>query len=288
MSARLPTVATLAGLTHVGTNRQTNEDSFRVSEVGGPLTRGPEELVARLAVEGGLVFGVYDGAGGASSGNLASDASAKHVAESLARGAHPSGPAELGAMLVRAVTAAGKSLDAEATTNPKLRGMGTTATVAAVAGRHVAVAQVGDSRGYLLRGRELVQLTRDDTLVEQMLQEGRLSPEEAESFPHKNVLLQILGNGAALRVAVSTFEARYEDVLLVCTDGLHGLIGDDVLRAVMLRHHAPGVAARVLVDEALRAGGHDNIALVVARLDGGDLETGAAALEVLWAERSGG
>jgi protein phosphatase len=179
-------------------------------------------------------------------------------------------------------------MNAVAETNPQVRGMGTTATVAAVAGQHVAVAQIGDSRGYLLRGRELVQLTRDDTLMEEMLRQGRLSPEEAESFPHKNVLLQVLGSGVPPKVAVSTFEARHEDVLLLCTDGLHGMVGDEILRAVLLRHRAPGVAARVLLDEALRAGGNDNIALLVARLDGGDLETGDAAPEVLRVAARGG
>jgi protein phosphatase len=124
-------------------------------------------------------------------------------------------------------------------------------------------------------------VTRDDTLLQEMLRTGSISPADAESFPHKNILLQVLGTGGELKVGVCSVEARRGDVVLLCTDGIHGLLSDAAIRAVLLRHHHPGVAARVLVDEAMRRGGHDNIALLIARLDGGAPEPGEAPLEVV-------
>jgi protein phosphatase len=258
----------VAGVAHVGVTRAFNEDCFYVSEIGGNQARTGEATVERLTSDGGFVLGVYDGVGGRDAGEHASATAARRVAAALAAGAPPHGPAELGARLVDAVTAAGDAIAAECRANKNRRGMGTTATVAAIAAGHLVVAHVGDSRAYVLRGRELVQVTRDDTLLQEALRTGSLAPEEAAQFPHKNVLLQVLGNEAKLKVGVTEIEPRRGDVLLLCTDGIHGLLDDRLLlRATMLRHRDPGVLSRVLVDEALRAGGNDNIALVVARLE---------------------
>lgn len=276
MPARTPTTLSVAGLIHPGKARVLNEDCFCVSEIGGPLRRGPEEVVARLVSEGGFALGVYDGTGGNAAGDYASAAAAQSIGEALATGPLPGGPAELCARLVDAVTAASRELVSEGALHAMRRGMGSTATVAAFAGEHLVVAQVGDSRAYVLRGRELVQVTRDDTLLQEVLRTGKLAPEDAAAFPHKNILLQVLGNGTELKVGVSMIEARRGDVLLLCTDGIHGLLDDAVLRATLLRHHDPGVAARVLLDEALRAGGNDNIALVVARPEGETLPVATA------------
>jgi protein phosphatase len=265
----VPTVATIAGITDVGSKRNRNEDTFRVSELGGPLSRGPAEVVARIEARAGIVLGVYDGSGGFASDDLASETAARVVAESLAGGPVPAGPSAIAARLATAVTTASDTLVVEQGKDPTRRGGGTTATVALLADEHLVVAHVGDSRAYRLRGRELVQLTQDDTLLQEALRTGHVAPGDAASFPYKNVLLQVLGSGAALKVAVSPLDARHDDVILLCTDGIHGMIGDHALRAVLLRHRAPGVACRVLVEEALRAGGDDNIAVVVARLDGG-------------------
>jgi protein phosphatase len=268
VTPRTPTVLTVAGLSHVGVARSHNEDCFRVSRIGSPLDLGPEAAVERIVWEGGLVLGVYDGVGGKDAGDHASTTAARTVADAFTAGGLPRGPVDLSARLVDAVTAAGQAIAAESRANKNRRGMGSTATVAAISDGHLVVAQVGDSRGYVLRSRELVQVTRDDTLLQEALRTGSLAPEDAAQFPHKNVLLQVLGNGAKLKVGVSSIEPRLGDVLLLCTDGIHGLLEDALLRATLLRHHDPGVAARVLVDEALRAGGSDNIAVVVARLEG--------------------
>jgi len=261
------TVLTAAGLTHVGLMRDVNEDCFHVSEIGGGLRRGPEDVVERLASEGGFALGVYDGAGGHGGGDDASRIAAQKVGEALG-GVLPSGPAELCARLVDAVVAAGEAILEASHGDPAWRGIGSTATVAASRGRDLVVAQVGDSRAYVLRRRTLVQVTRDDTLLQEALRSGTLLPSDAASFPHRNVLIQALGTGIAPKVGVTVLSARRGDVLLLCTDGVHGQIDDAVLRATLLRHREPGVAARVLRDEALHAGGSDNLALVIARFDG--------------------
>jgi PPM family protein phosphatase len=272
------TVATIAGLTDAGVRRTLNEDTFRVTEVSGPLSRGPEDVVARLEVPVGLVLGVYDGTGGPMRGEHPVETGARLVAHGLASWGSLSGPEAIAARLAEAVAEASDAI-LERSRSPDARGGGTTATVAVITGEHLLVAQVGDSRAYRLRGRELVRLTEDDTLLQHALRTGQLRAADAADFPHKTVLLQVLGS-PTIKVVVSSLDARHDDVILLCTDGIHGYVGDQAIRAVLLRHRAPGVAARVLLDEALRAGGHDNIALVVARFDGGDLETGEAALEL--------
>jgi protein phosphatase len=284
VAARLPTVLSVAGLAHVGLARDINEDSFLISELGGALRCGPKEegeqqrkpgpsaadlrhaeVVERLSSEEGFALGVYDGAGGRGVGDTASAVAANAVAAALA-GREPL--VDLGDRVAAAVKAADAAILDLARADLRFRGMGSTATLAAVSGDRIVVAQIGDSRAYVLRRRTLVQVTRDDTLLQEALRTGSLEPRDAADFPHGNVLLQALGAGVPLKVAVTTLPARRGDVLLLCTDGIHGLIDVAVLRAALLRHREPGVALRVLVDEALRAGGHDNIALVVARLDG--------------------
>jgi protein phosphatase len=112
-----------------------------------------------------------------------------------------------------------------------------------------------------------VQLTRDDTLANEALLLGDLKPEEVADFPHKSIVLSALGMAATTRSVVTSVALRLDDALLLCTDGLHALVDRRTIRAVLLRHREPGVAARVLVDEAMRAGGNDNLALVVARFE---------------------
>jgi protein phosphatase len=155
--------------------------------------------------------------------------------------------------------------------------MGTTATVAAVRGAHLVIAQVGDSRAYVLRRRELVQATRDDTLLNEAVRTGSATLGDAAFFPYRKVLLQALGTGVAPKVGVTVVSACLGDVLLLCTDGVHGGLDDAVLRATLLRHPEPGVAARVFVHQALASGGSDNLALVVARFDGEKLRPPAAS-----------
>ena len=146
--------------------------------------------------------------------------------------------------------------------------MGTTVTAAALVDDHLFFAQVGDSRGYLLRDGKLVQLTRDQSLVNQLIEAGQLTEEEAETFEHNNIILQALGTADTVQVDLTYCELRRGDVLLLCSDGLSGMVRFDDIREVLRTTPEPIDACKLLTERANQAGGHDNITVVVAQSDG--------------------
>jgi serine/threonine protein phosphatase PrpC len=203
-----------------------------------------------------------------SSGETASILAAEVVHTSAGAAPLPRAPGDLRERLGRAVEEASRRIFVAARDDARMRGMGTTATAAVLTGDRVYLANVGDSRAYLLRGRRLEQLTRDDTLVEELRRTGQLTPENAELVAdHKNVITRALGLSEAVSVEVSTLEPRLGDTLLLCTDGLSSLVEDRPLRDALLRQRDVGVACRVLVDAALHAGGQDNVSVIVARFE---------------------
>jgi hypothetical protein len=146
--------------------------------------------------------------------------------------------------------------------------MGTTATIAALLDQRLFVAQVGDSRAYVLRGDKFVQVSRDQSLVNQLIEAGQLTEEEAETFEHNNIILQALGTAETVQVDLTFVDLRKGDTLLVCSDGLSGMVRADEMREVLLSHREPFDACKELVDRANRAGGHDNITVIVAVFEG--------------------
>jgi hypothetical protein len=148
------------------------------------------------------------------------------------------------------------------------RGMGTTATIAALIDDHLFLGQVGDSRGYLLRGSRLVQVTRDQSLVNQLIEAGQLTEEEAETFEHNNIILQALGTSDTVQVDLTYVELRRGDRLMLCSDGLSGMVRNDEIREVLSTVEDSAEACRVLIERANQAGGHDNITVVVATFEG--------------------
>jgi protein phosphatase len=150
--------------------------------------------------------------------------------------------------------------------------MGTTATIAALMDDHLFLGQVGDSRAYIYRGERLVQVTRDQSLVNQLIEAGQLTEEEAETFEHNNIILQALGTADTVQVDLTYVLLRKGDTLLLCSDGLSGMVRADELREVLRSTEEPVEVCRVLIDRANQAGGHDNITVVVAKFDGPSLE----------------
>jgi len=128
--------------------------------------------------------------------------------------------------------------------------------------------QVGDSRAYVLRGDQLVQVTRDQSLVNQLIEAGQLTEEEAETFEHNNIILQALGTADAVQVDLTYVDLRRGDTLLMCSDGLSGMIRNEELRDVLLKFEDPLDACKELTDRANDAGGHDNITVLVIKFDG--------------------
>jgi serine/threonine protein phosphatase PrpC len=250
---------TAAAVTDRGRKRPTNEDAFGFS------------------VEHG-VYVVCDGMGGAAAGEIASQLAVDILYERMIEGleeGHPLSRDELARRLVRAIEAAGLRIFQEAKLDRTRRGMGTTVTAAALVDDHLFFAQVGDSRGYLLRQGNLVQLTRDQSLVNQLIEAGQLTEEEAETFEHNNIILQALGTADTVQVDLTFCELRRGDKLLLCSDGLSGMVRFDDIREALRTMPEPIDACKALTERANQAGGHDNITVIVAEFDGEGLQSPA-------------
>ena len=260
------------GLTDPGRKRDANEDQFLVAELAVPARVRQSSIPAAALGEltGGHLFVVADGLGGHNGGERASSlavrAAAGHLVEALARPpefADPDYAAE--AALREAVEVAADAVDAEATADPNLGGMGTTITLALVRGGRLHVAHAGDSRLYLFRAGRLWPLTRDHTYAELLAEQGRPVPPEAA-----RVLVNCLGGGSpGVAPEVATFPVWRGDALLLCTDGLHGPVPADAIARVLAGSATAEAAARALVDAANAAGGPDNVTVVVARFGSG-------------------
>jgi protein phosphatase len=174
--------------------------------------------------------------------------------------------------IVKSLEDAGSSILAEAMSNRACRGMGTTATVAALVDDHLLLGQVGDSRAYILRGSRFVQVTRDQSLVNQLIEAGQLTEEEAENFEHSNIILQALGTADSVQVDLTYVKLYRGDLLMMCSDGLSGMVRDSELRELLGRITDPAEICRVLIEEANLAGGHDNISVIAVRFEGDGLE----------------
>jgi protein phosphatase len=267
----VPILVRLFGRTDVGQIREHNEDNFLVAD----LTRRSRGLMEndrdQTVGEWGSVFGVCDGMGGAAAGEIASQLAVDIIYEKLIEGTPPARHDELAQRLVRAVEEAGIRIFNEARADRTRRGMGTTATIAALMDSRLFVAQVGDSRAYILRHGKLVQVSRDQSLVNQLIEAGQLTEEEAETFEHNNIILQALGTAETVQVDLTFVDLQRGDRLLLCSDGLSGMVRSDELREVLSSCHDPLDACRELTDRANRAGGHDNITVIVADFDGSGL-----------------
>jgi protein phosphatase len=258
----------LFGRTDVGQIREHNEDNFLVAD----LTRKSRSLMetdrVQIVAERGTVLGVCDGMGGAAAGEVASQLAVDIIYEKLTQGDPPANHDDLARRLVHAVEEAGGRIFGEARADRTRRGMGTTSTIAALLDSRLFVAQVGDSRAYVLRGDKFVQVSRDQSLVNQLIEAGQLTEEEAETFEHNNIILQALGTAETVQVDLTYVDLRKGDTLLVCSDGLSGMVRADEMREVLLSHREPFDACKELVDRANRAGGHDNITVIVAVFEG--------------------
>jgi protein phosphatase len=242
---------TAAGRSDVGRIRHANEDAFHV---------------------GDSVFAVADGMGGHLAGEVASTTALEPIARLDGR-VFADAPAATSA-LVDAVVAANDVVAGKAADDPSFRGMGTTLTAVMVEGRRGHLAHVGDSRAYLLRDGAFDQITTDHTLVQRLIEEGRLTRDEAAQHPQRSVITRAIGVEQAVDVDAAVLELDPGDVLLLCSDGLTGPVDDEVI-AQTLRDTAPvDDAARRLVELALEGGGPDNVTVVILRF--GELETAPA------------
>jgi serine/threonine protein phosphatase PrpC len=224
---------------NVGRQRTGNEDSYFV--------RSP-------------LFVVADGMGGAQAGEVAS----RMAVEAFEPDLPDARPEEA---LVQIVDEANRRIHDRSVAESALSGMGTTVTAAYVAEDEVVLAHVGDSRAYLLRGRELKRLTRDHSLVEELIERGKLTEEQAESHPQRSVITRSVGPEPAVRVDTERVAARNGDVFLVCSDGLTSMVREADVRQILTEGASLSEAGRRLIAAANEAGGRDNITVILFRLE---------------------
>lgn len=258
---------TLFGKTDVGQIREHNEDNFVLADLSTQALLVCDDNYDSALTGSGLLLGVCDGMGGAAAGEVASKLAVDLIFSSLSN-AVVSTPDDLAYGLVQAVEAAGKKIYQEARSDRSRRGMGTTSTIAALMSDRLFLGQVGDSRAYVLRGERLVQVTRDQSLVNQLIEAGQLTEEEAETFEHNNIILQALGTAETVQVDLTSVELKQGDMLMLCSDGLSGMVKDAEIRSVLSSSPDPRTACEELIERANAAGGHDNITVVVARFHG--------------------
>jgi len=272
--------------TNVGRVRAGNEDNFLVLDLSGQgaWTGSDSEAIpeglGRFEVgPKGVVLVVSDGMGGALAGDVASRMAVETVREMLLGGdgdEEGDGACDPDAPLVEclrnATDYANFAIHRRSQEDPHCSGMGATLTAAAVTPDGVGLLQVGDSRGYVIRGGRIKLATKDQSLVQQLVDVGQISEQEAETHMFRNVILQALGAQPELQPVTGRVRACRGDVLLLCSDGLSGkLRGEDMLRIVQESNGDLRRACEALVDEANERGGEDNITVVLARLEGDDL-----------------
>lgn len=231
--------------------RERNEDRC------GAFT--PEDNDAR--VTRGRLFIVADGMGGHVGGDIAAELTLREVPERYFQGDWSGAEQNLRTAFV----AANHAISAEATSDPARQGMGAAAVAAAVIGDHAVLAHLGDCRAYRLRDGEAELMTVDHSWVQERVSAGRISEEEARVHPYRNVLTRALGAEMDVEPTMSDVDFRAGDLLLLCSDGLWGLVEDSELAAVAHRYRDARGVARALVDMALERGGADNISVAVIR-----------------------
>src|SRR5580658_2323104 len=234
----------------------TLELRYAVRSDVGLLREGNEDS----AYAGPRLLAVADGMGGHAAGEVASALTIASMAELDSE--QPSG--DMLTALASAVTAANSRLQEKIIANPAVEGMGTTLTALLWSDGHAAVCHIGDSRGYLLRQGELYQITHDHTLVQSLVDEGRISVADVSTHPQRSLLLRALDGRSAAEPDLSVHDAMPGDRYLLCSDGLSGVVSDETLRDTLEAVADPEAATRELIELALAGGGPDNITCIVA------------------------
>ncbi len=254
----------VAGASDVGSVREHNEDHLLVGDLD---TSEPLDVTAvwRKASERGPLLVVCDGMGGVEGGEVASELAAQVLWREMKATPATRDPEVFARLLRRATRVANHEVHAMAKREPGLRGMGTTVSAAGIVGDRLVIATVGDSRAYVLRAGVLVQVTRDQSLSSALLAAGH-TPNEAASAG--SAILQALGVGADVEPSLSIIELRRGDRVLLCSDGLHGLVGDPALAVLLGAPHTVAESCALLVTAARAAGGSDNITAIVADVAG--------------------
>jgi serine/threonine protein phosphatase PrpC len=264
-------IVRVAGLTDVGRTREHNEDAFVVADLTtGAMIDQPEAASLTSGAKGSL-FMVADGMGGAAAGEIASAMAVDIVLGEMRTNwiAAADARAEAFVLAIKAATkAANAQINAFAGQHPEYRGMGTTATIAGLLGDTLYLAQVGDSRAYIVRDGVTRQITKDQSLMQKLIEAGEMTEEEAEHSERRNIILQALGPEATIKVDLTHQQIRHGDTLVLCSDGLSGQVSKDQIAEIVVQEPDLMKVSHRLIDLANDAGGPDNITVIAARFEG--------------------
>ncbi|HET7372913.1 MAG TPA: Stp1/IreP family PP2C-type Ser/Thr phosphatase [Gemmatimonadaceae bacterium] len=271
------------GRTDVGRTREHNEDAFVVANLTSGNATLPHETRHEPVGPKGTLFMVADGMGGAAAGEIASAMAVEIILGELRTNwvAAESSDTEAFVRAIRqAARTANEQINAYAAHHPEYRGMGTTATIAGLLGDTLYLAQVGDSRAYLVRNGVTRQITKDQSLMQKLIEAGELTEEEAEHSERRNIILQALGPEPTINIDLTHQSVRRGDTLVLCSDGLSGQVSKDEIAAIVSAEQDLVAACNRLIDTANAAGGPDNITAILARFDGPGLKPASENDEV--------
>jgi serine/threonine protein phosphatase PrpC len=259
------------GKTDLGRTRDHNEDTFLVADLStGNASLQPAVRSHEIGPRGSL-FMVADGMGGAAAGELASAMAAdliyRHMITAWAADSSPTA-ARFAYRMKEAVELANGQIYSYAREHPEVRGMGTTVTAAGIFDSDLYLTQIGDSRAYLVRGAEAIQLTKDQSLMQRLVDAGELTEDEAEQSERRNIILQALGPDPRVKVDLTHQSLLRGDTLIVCSDGLSGLVRREEFAQLAHEHSDLPSLCSALINLANARGGPDNITVVAAHFDG--------------------
>ncbi|MBI2942585.1 MAG: Stp1/IreP family PP2C-type Ser/Thr phosphatase [Candidatus Wallbacteria bacterium] len=241
----------IAVLTNVGLRREHNEDNYYIFDPQGCDTTGR-----------GMLFAVADGMGGHAAGETASRIAVETLRSYYTEAMNGS----FRDALERCILDANARIYGQAQTSPILKGMGTTLTVAVLSNTTLNVGQIGDSRAYLIRAKTITQLTDDHSLVAEQIRQGLLTEEEAANHPARNIITRALGTKEKVEADYSNCTLEVDDRVLVCSDGLHGVVTNEQILEIALAAPDSAAACEQLIARANEGGGPDNITAILVHL----------------------
>jgi serine/threonine protein phosphatase PrpC len=273
----IPLAVKAFGITDTGKVRTSNEDQFLIAELSKRMrvwqTSLPEPKL-QVGEDRAHLFLVADGMGGHRAGERASAIAVAAIEQFTLNtfrwffAADNPGAQKVLAQFQSALSEADAKIAEEAAGNPELKGMGTTLTMAFQLGAQLCIVHVGDSRAYLYRSGQLHQLTKDHTIVAELVRSGALQPDQVASHPLRHVITNVVGGPTpGVKVEARSFEVQAGDQLLLCSDGLSEMVKSDAICAALDAGPEPEAAAKALLAQANDAGGRDNITVVIARFD---------------------
>lgn len=238
--------------THTGLVRANNEDNYAIIDHDGSFP---------------CVLILADGMGGHRRGELASEIAVNYarsrLQEEISAGSLPD---DCSRLLADIIEKANVKVYLGSLASDENHGMGTTMTMALLTPGKLSMAHIGDCRAYLFRDNELIRLTVDHTLVQEMVDAGTLQPDETRGHPRRNVLTRALGIPEYIQPDLATFALAKGDRLLLCSDGLHGFVSDDDIKTQLRKEKSPAILAEKLIRMALDLGGEDNVTVLAAYL----------------------